>query len=291
MEHPYRCMTMADLETQYDARGTVSDFDAEMRAYRNLSNSAYSNLSVICDIAYGPGDDERIDFFPAKAPNSPLFVFIHGGYWRALGRSDSAFMAKSFVSMGVGVAVVEYSLAPAASLGQIVDQVRRAVSHLTQNTQRLSFDAARVYLGGSSAGAHLAAMALQPDTSELGSPVKGALLASGLYDLEPLRFCKPNDWLSLTKALARLNSPMQLPAPVDVPLVVVWGETETAEFKRQSQDFTAKVSQAGGSVIEFEVPNRNHFDVIADLADPETRLFRTAIDMINAPKKVVSPKP
>jgi len=278
MHRPYRNMTIAELEVQYDARATVADFDAEMRNYRSLSDEAYADLTVIRDIAYGANPDERIDLFPAKNAKCPLLVFIHGGYWRALGRPTSAFMAKQFVSHDVAVAVVEYTLAPAATLDDIVDQTRRAVSHLIENSESLPYDADSIHLAGSSAGAHLAAMAFRPE-------IKGALLASGLYDLEPLRFCKPNEWLSLTETSARANSPIYQPTPNDTPTIITWGETETDEFKRQSRAYAEKVAQADGPTIEFEVPGRNHFNVITDLADPKSRLFRATIDMIRTSQK------
>lgn len=273
MERPYRDMTVAELEIQYNARATAPDFDAEMRAYRTLSDRAYADLPVQRDIPYGPHPDERIDLFPTQDTNSPLLCFIHGGYWRALSRRDSAFMANQFVSHGVAVAVVEYSLAPAATLIEIVNQTRRAVSHLIENSDRLPYDPSRIYIAGSSAGAHLAAMSLRPE-------IKGALLASGLYDLEPLRFCAPNEWLSLNEITARENSPMHQPAPIETPVIFTWGETETDEFKRQSQDYSAKLTQAGCATSQFEVPNRNHFNVIMDLADDQSRVFRTSLDMI-----------
>jgi len=266
-------MTVAELEVQYNARATVADFDAEMHAYRTLSDQAYNTLKVVKDIPYGSTADERIDLFPAKNSDSPLLVFIHGGYWRALSRRDSAFMAKQCVAHDVAVAIIEYTLAPAAALSEIIDQCRRAITYLIEKSDTLPYNQNRIFLTGSSAGAHLAAMSLRPE-------IKGALLASGLYDLEPLRFCAPNEWLSLTAETARLNSPVSHPAPTNLPLIFTWGETETAEFKRQSRDYAAQVTKAGGITTQFEVPNRNHFNVITDLADGTSRVFRETMDMI-----------
>ncbi|SMX23069.1 alpha/beta hydrolase [Boseongicola aestuarii] len=273
MQHLYRDMTVAQLEIQYNARATVPDFNAEMHAYRTLSDEAYSDLTVLKDIAYGPHEDERIDLFPSPSAASPVLIFIHGGYWRALSRRESAFMANQFVSHGIAVAVVEYTLAPIATLSQIVDQMRRAVEHLIENPDNLPYDPNRIFLAGSSAGAHLAAMSLR-------SEIKGALLASGLYDLEPLRFCAPNEWLALTEETARENSPIHHPIPTDSPVIITWGETETDEFKRQSRDYADKIVKADGSAKAFEVPNRNHFNVITDLADSRSRVFHETLSMI-----------
>ena len=105
----YRGMSQAALEKQYDARESVADFPNEMATYLRLSSHCYDSCTVMRDLAYGSGHDEKIDFFPAEKPDAPVFIFIHGGYWRFLGRSDSAFMVENFVRHGISVAVVEYS--------------------------------------------------------------------------------------------------------------------------------------------------------------------------------------
>jgi arylformamidase len=280
----YRDMSQAELDNQYNARGSVSDFDAEIDRYRKLSDSCYADMNVIENIFFGENPDEQIDLFLASDPNSPLFVFIHGGYWRALGRHESAFMAQTFVAQGISVAVVEYALAPAASLDQIVDQVRRAVVYLARNTKKFGYDRQQLFLGGSSAGAHLCAMALtpgwQPTYGLSADTVKGAVLASGLYDLEPVRLCKPNEWLRLDSNAARRNSPIELPMPIGMPLLITWGGKETGEFKRQSRDYAERARISGGTVIELEVEDRNHFDLIVDLADSNRRLCQTVLAMI-----------
>lgn len=284
MSEIYRGMTQQELDDQYNARATVPDFDGEMARYRALSDQAYDRLSPRCDLAYGPNPDERIDLFQADRPIAPLVVFIHGGYWRLLGRRDSAFMAEALVAQGASVAVVEYSLAPQAGLDQIVDQVRRAVAWLAGHSATLGFDRDRVHLMGSSAGAHLAGMALATkwdgafDLPEF--QIAGAVLASGLYDLEPVRLAAPNAWLSLDKDSAAVNSPLlHLPA-APCPALVTWGGSETAEFKRQSRDYALALEQHGCEVSAFEVADRNHFDILCDLNDPTRALSRATAQLI-----------
>ena len=208
-------------------------------------------------------------------------LFVLGGFGRAVGRPDSAFMAKSFVAQGISVAIVEYTLAPIATLDQIVGQIRRALDFLLNDHSDLGYSPQKVFIGGSSAGAHLAAMTLASDLDfQPRNAIKGALLASGLYDLTPLEFCKPNLWLKLDSDAAQRNSPILLPSPTETPFVIFWGETETAEFKRQSTDYVNKISVSGCKVTAFEVSNRNHFNVITTLADPTSQAYRVALDMI-----------
>lgn len=281
----YRDMDQQTLEREYNARASVSDFDAEMRRYRALSNQAYARCRVIRDLPYGDHPDERFDLFPA-GDGAPVLVFLHGGYWRFLGRSDSAFMAQTMVNAGIAVAVVEYTLAPAATLDQIVDQVRRALASIHQQSTALGINPDRIYVCGSSAGAHLAAMALLTDwQAQSGLPsnlIKGAVLVSGLFDLEPVRLCQPNSWLNLSPEAAARNSPIGQTLPVACPVMIFWGAEETREFKRQSADFAQALQTQGLSVSATEIAGRNHFDVIVDLADSDRMLCRETVTLLRS---------
>ncbi len=283
MSDDWRSLGQEELERQYDARATVPDFDEEIARYRALSAECYADCEVIRDLAFGPSDDERIDYFPAGA-GKPVLIYFHGGYWRLLGRRDSAFMAGALANRGISTAVVEYSLAPKVSLDEIVLQCRRAVTWVYANIALYGGDPTRLFVGGSSAGAHLAAMAMATDWRAFpGVPVnllKGGILASGLYDLEPVRHCKPNEWLRLDAAAARRNSPQCMAFPQGPELLITWGGRETNEFRRQSQDFSRKLRKAGLTVTCLEVEDRNHFDVMTDLADPARRLHQASVALI-----------
>jgi len=280
----YRGMSQAELEKQYNARDSVADFPAEMATYRRLSEECYEACTVMRDLVYGPSEDERIDFFPAAKTDGPVFVFLHGGYWRALGRKDSAFMAESLVAHGVSVAVVEYGLAPRVSVDTIVDQARRAVAFIYEHAVDLGIDRSRLFIGGSSAGAHLSAMVLGTDwASQFGldkGPIQGAMLASGLFDLEPVRLCAPNAWLKLDAQAAARNSPMRHLPKSEVDILLTWGGFETDEFKRQSAQYAETLRAAGFAPKVMPVDDRNHFDIIVDLNDPSRMLFRALLQMI-----------
>lgn len=206
-------------------------------------------------------------------------MFIHGGYWRALCKEDSVFMAENFTSLGIAVAALDYSLAPAAHLSVMVAQCRRAVAWLGHNSRSLGVDAGRMVVAGSSAGAHLAAMVLN-DTSLAAAKPLGGLLVSGLFDLEPLRHTLPNSWLKLSAEQAQALSPQhQLPAP-GCALQVVVAEHDTDEFKRQSRDYAQACLAAGRPTVFYELARRNHFDVILDWTRPDTALTGSALALL-----------
>ena len=281
MADVYRGMDQETLDREYNARATVADFDAEMARYRQMSAESQAACEVV-ELAYGDHPDERVDFYPAGA-GAPVLVYIHGGYWRLLGRAESAFMARAMVGAGVAVAVVEHTLAPEASLDRIVAQCRRAVAEVHRRAGELGADAERLWVSGSSAGGHLAAMCMATDWTAFGRPdgiVQGAVPVSGLFDLQPVRLTAPQAWLNLSEEDAERNSPMRMSVPAGLKVALYWGAEETSEFKRQSLEYAEVLRGQGVEVTAREVPGRNHFDVVTELGEPDSAMFAEVVDLM-----------
>lgn len=275
-EQDWRHQSVDELERGYNARATVPDVDALLRDYRAQSTPMYA-LPCVRDIAYGPHADERLDLFPVPGrTDAPLFVFVHGGYWRALAKEDSVFMARCFTERGIAVASLNYTLSPQAPLAEIVAQCRRGLGWLHAHGAAHGIHTGHIVLAGSSAGGHLAAAMLSPAAlaAHRIAPgvVKGAVLVSGLFDLAPVQRTRPNDWLRLDAATAHALSPLHdLPAP-GTRLCVAVAETDTSEFKRQSRDYAQACAAHGCPTQTLEVAGRNHFDIILDWMDPHSAL-------------------
>ena len=257
----FRGLDQAALDRGYDARRSVPDFDAELARYQTLSVAAREALRPQTHI-YDPASNQALDWFEG-APQGPVFLWVHGGYWRALSRSDQSCVAPGLVAAGLHVAVMDYTLVPHADLDEIVRQVRAACAWVAAR-------AGPVFVGGSSAGAHLCAMALDG--------VHGAILLSGLYDLEPIRLSHVNAWMRLDEATAWRNSPLRhIPSPPRPRLLLAYGADETSEFKRQTEEYAAAWTAAGGEARVLPQPGHNHFTVAAALGDPADPLCRAAV--------------
>jgi arylformamidase len=284
-EQAWREWSLAERERQYSPSTCVPAVDPLLQAYDSRSREAEKLLRGHKDLAWGNGPDETFDCFPADSVGSPLMIFIHGGYWQDLSKNDSLFAAPDFVANGIAFAAIEYTLAPKAKLPTIVDQCRRAVAALHQQAGALGFNPRRIYVAGSSAGAHLAAMMLaggwQKRYGLSHDVIAGAVLLSGIYDLEPLVGTYIDAPLHLSSADVAGLSPIRLNVGPGVRTVVAWGENETPEFKRQSRAFAAKLRDAGFPVNAFEVAGANHFDIVLGLADRKTELGRATIELIN----------
>jgi arylformamidase len=246
-----------------------------------------THLRARLDLRYGPAPAERLDFFPAAGSSSPLLVFVHGGYWRALDKDDFSWIAPPYVAAGISVAVVNYGLAPATALMEIVAQVRRACAWLHHNARALDVDARRIVCSGHSAGAHLTAMMIATDWPGVWPEfprrlLSGAVTISGLFDLEPLtraEFLRKD--LRLDQALTRALSPVFVPWRNDVPIVRAVGEHESSEFHRQSMLIAERWPQACAREL-IDVPGCNHLPVCDDFANTGSALFQATRDLFSA---------
>jgi len=273
----WRALSAHDREREYSPSSCIGgNYQPYISAYIERSSAARRSHPPTA-IRYGATERQTLDLFiPEGVVRPPVLVFFHGGYWQELSKQESAFAAPGCVAHGIAYAAVDYTLAPAATLSAIVEECRAAVASLS------GFD--RLVVAGSSAGAHLAAMAALVGDQR----VKGAVLVSGLYDLEPLIGTSIDAALNLDPATAARNSPLRQTLKGFPPSLVCWGENETDQFKRQSHAFAQALRRAGTECVAFECPGRNHFDVILDLADPATLLGRRTLDLIQSTAPISS---
>ncbi|WP_207483939.1 alpha/beta hydrolase [Arenibaculum pallidiluteum] len=281
-EQLFRYYGRAELERQCSARGTVADIGPIMAEYAARTRAARESLPCALDIPYGPTGPERLDVYPAaSAGPAPVFVFVHGGYWRMLDAADSGFMAPMLTRAGACVVAVNYALAPEAALDEIVRQCRAALAWVHANIARHGGDPGRIHLAGSSAGAHLATMMAAPGWQDAaGLPadaVKGLTLMSGLYDLTPVRLAQPNEWLRLDEAAARRNSPIHAPPRPPIPVIVTYAPSDTEEFRRQSEAYLAACAAAGCDARFVPAPGTNHFDIVFELCRRDGALARAVL--------------
>lgn len=272
--------TQAEIDAQYNAAQAVPDFPRYGQRNAALSQELRQSLPCQLDVPYGPTLAETLDIFPAAQPDAPVFVFIHGGYWRALSSKDYSLVATGLRRRGFTTVVVNYALCPQVSIEEITRQVRAAVAWTLRNIAAHGGDPARVVVGGHSAGGHLTAMCLQTawaaDYGLPQDPLAGAVLISGLYDLRPLRYSYLQPMIQLDEGIVQRCSPLFGVRASRTPALVTWGGNESPEFARQSASWHAAYTALGGSATLQAVEGAHHFSVLDGFEDPDSFLCREA---------------
>jgi arylformamidase len=269
-------LTPEFVERGYNNRAAVADHPFWLAQYPERSAATRNRYRHTLDLRYGPSALQTLDLFlPGDKPLG-TFVFIHGGYWRALDKSDFQFVAGPMVDRGMAVVVANYDLCPAVSVARIVDQCRRLMVWLAKEGPRHGAAAGNVVVAGHSAGGHLAAMMFATDWEALGlatDPFVGGVTLSGVHDLKPLVMASMNSDLRLTNAEAARVSPVNHLSLSLAPLLIAVGGAETSEFIRQSQllweAWPENRRPAAGPLI---VAGKHHFSVVLDYADPDSEL-------------------
>jgi len=217
------------------------------------------------DLRYGPRQRNRIDFLKA-GENGPTLVFIHGGYWQHRAKEIFALFAAGPMAHGINVALIGYTLAPEATLDEIVAEIHRALDFLGEQLPALGGDARRIVASGWSAGGHLTAMALSHPQ------VKAGIGISGIYDLEPIRHSYLNVKLGLDEAMSRRNSPVMQAGGAMKPLALVVGGAELPLLRKQTADFARHRAKFGLPVTYEEVPGADHFTIMNQMVSPTGRI-------------------
>jgi arylformamidase len=217
------------------------------------------------DLRYGPRERNRIDVLKA-ADRAPTLLFIHGGYWQMRAKENFTVVAEGPLAHGINVAMIGYTLAPEATLDEIVAEIHTGIDGLVAQLPSLGGDGRGIVVAGWSAGGHLTAMALSHPR------VRGGVAISGIYDLEPIRHSYLNDKLGLDEAMSRRNSPMVEEGGPMKPLALVAGGAELPLLRKQTADFAAHRARHGLPVAYEEIPGADHFSIVDELIAPQGRI-------------------
>lgn len=261
-------MTQAERDAAYNNAAAVADSATLNRARIAASASFRARPGALLDRAYGGGTRQAWDLFPAADAKAPCLVFIHGGYWQMNRREDFAIAGEGLASLGWSLALPGYSLAPDARLAEIVAEIRSALDWLAAEGPAHGI-AGPVLLCGWSAGAHLAAMALDH------AVVTAGLALAGIYELAPLRETYLNAKLDLSDAEIAALSPIRLPV-VAKPLVIAYGAEELPALIAQSRDFARYRQAVGAPTRLVPVAGANHFTLLDALRRSDGVLAREA---------------
>jgi acetyl esterase/lipase len=261
-------LTQAERDAAYDNLQAVANSAALVQARDDASARYRAAHAGLLDIAYGPRPRNCFDLFPAETLAAPCLVFIHGGYWQRNSREGFACVAEGLRAHGWSVAVPGYTLAPEATLTEIVHEIHACLDWLAAHGPTHGIGGP-IVVSGWSAGGHLTAMALSHPR------VTAGLAISGVFELGPLRDTYLNAKLALTDDEIALLSPLRLP-PVAKPLVIAYGTSELPALVEDSRALHAARAAAHAPGVLLPVAGADHFSILDALRDAGGELVQHA---------------
>jgi arylformamidase len=259
-------MTKAERDAAYNNSDAVKN-SAELNAARIAASEAFRKAHPKhLDLRYGPKERNVWDLFPSQNANAPCLVFIHGGYWQRNSRDQFASLIAGVYAHGWSAALPGYTLAPDASLTEIVAEINAALDWLAANGSAHGING-KVVLSGWSAGGHLTAQCLGH------ARVSAGLAVSGVFELGPIRDTYLNDKMQFTDIELATLSPLRLPM-IRKPLAITYGTAELPPLVADSRALHEKRAAQHLSGPLIPVGGADHFTITHELRDADGELTR-----------------
>jgi arylformamidase len=281
-------MDQTELDNAYD-QAVYAPNQPLVHARRSAATvRAKARLGAPERFQYGASEIESVDVYRTREipDRAPINVYIHGGAWRNGRSADFVFLSEMIVDAGAHSVIADFSNIDdvGGNLMTMASQVRSAVAWTYNNAEKIGGDKNRLYVTGHSSGAHLTSTIVTCDwQKDFGLPkdvVKGAMLASGMYDLKPVRLSKRSKYVNFTDVIEEELSAIRHLDRLNCPIVVAHGTQETPEFQRQARDFAAAVKAAGKPVTFIVGEGYNHFEIQETLASPYGLLGREVLKLM-----------
>lgn len=264
-------LSRAERNAAYNNSAAVPESAAVVARWTEASQAYRAAHPQHLDISYARGERTKWDLFPGKAPDAPVLVHLHGGYWQRNSRETFSCLAEGVAAHGWSVALPGYTLAQDLSLRGLLGELRQALDWLALNRRSYGMRGP-VLLSGWSAGGHLTAMLLDhPD-------VTAGLAISGVYELGPIRDTYLDEKLRLSDEEIETLSPLRL-NHVAKPLDLTYGTAELRALVASSRAMHAARAAVHLPGALVPAPAHNHFTILDTLRAPDGFVTRLALNL------------
>jgi acetyl esterase/lipase len=248
----------------------------------------------------------RLDVYrPTGRGRFPVLFFVHGGAWMYMSKDDVlgllgyGVVARCLAEQGLVVVVPNYRLSPAVKHPEHVKDVARAFAWTYRNIHKHSGDVRSLFVGGHSAGGHLAALLATDETwlKQVGrsrKDIRGVIAVSGVYRVDDLGLrlslgaltgtvsakmdVRPLSIVFGDKKAAWQASPLKHIGPGLPPFLLLNGGWDYAPLSRMAKEFAAGLKKSGCPVEAKVVPWRTHESLLFDI--PRLAADRTTVEAI-----------
>jgi acetyl esterase/lipase len=222
---------------------------------------------------------QQLDLYlPKDKTNFPMLVFIHGGGWTSGDRALYQPLGALFAKAGIGVAIPSYRLMPGSAYPAQIEDAAAAFAWVAKNIAARGGDPDRIYLGGHSAGGHLASLlALDPShlqrLSVPQSAIHGVVSMSGVYDVDALPLFGGKD-------VRRAASPIRFVHKNAPPFLVTYCQWDYPFLPYQARQFSAALKQSFVRTHLVYVPGLGHITEVLHMFDPEDITIKSVVRFI-----------
>jgi len=284
MPFTWRALPPEQMEQHFNPRVATPDAQRLIDRFISRSVEARQTIPGLYDLRYGEGEKQTLDLHIPKscAPDAPLAIFIHGGFWRGLDKSDHSFVVPPLLDTGAIVVNVNYDLCPQVTLDIIVEEIAQAVSYCHHNAGQWGADPNNLYLIGHSAGAHLAAQMLLrtwPQQALAADAIRGVAAITGVYEPEVILELSVNQEAQVSAATAaRQNCLGRTFTSSPIMLIAVGGD-EPEGWIGQSESFATLCINAQLRTQMLIVPDTNHFTILEQAVSADEPLCTAMFDL------------
>lgn len=226
------------------------------------------------DIAYGPGERQRLDVYLPRSVSapSPVVVFFYGGAWRGGNRGSYLFAAEALASRGFTVVVPDYRVYPEVRFPGFLEDGASAVAWTRREISRHGGDPSRIFVMGHSSGAHIAAMIAYDERwlRQVGlarNDLAGFIGLAGPYDFLPLTDPKHQAVFSSEPMLEK-TQPINYVRGGEPKSLLITGDADTTVKPQNTTRLAQRLRSVGSAVEEKHYEKPNHFTLVAGLAAP-----------------------
>jgi acetyl esterase/lipase len=246
-----------------------------------------SNVVVKSNFVYAEGKPEdeakhKLDIYlPKEKTNAPVFFFIHGGAWTSGDRAQYAPLGNRYASEGIVTVVPSYRLAPKNKFPAQAEDAAAALAWTVKHVGEFGGDTNRIFIGGHSAGGHLAALLMtNPKWLKAAglSPavVKGTICLSGVFDMMEGK----DNVFGTDPELRRDASPLFQISKGAPPFLVTYCEWDYFSLGAQAKEFDAALRTNGLASKLVFVPKESHISEMLSVTKADDLTVRSVREFI-----------